>query len=113
MKAEGGSSAAWVAVVSCENLPGCPRPPEALRARLRDRGVDWMPFAGDLVCFDLLCGVGADGHWRGQYVVRVHADALRVLGPHSDQPSATVTGPFPPRWWHATAEHDVGRGLGY
>lgn len=29
---ENGASAAWVAVVSYENLPGCPRPPAALRA---------------------------------------------------------------------------------
>lgn len=31
-KAGHGAGAAWVAVVSCENLPGCPRPPAALRA---------------------------------------------------------------------------------
>ncbi|MEV7114961.1 hypothetical protein ACH4MN_17340 [Streptomyces anulatus] len=31
-KVENGASAAWVAVVSYENLPGCPRPPAALRA---------------------------------------------------------------------------------
>lgn len=72
-----------------------------------------MPFAGDLVRFDLLCGVGAGGHRRGQYVVRVHADALRALGLHPDQPAATVTGPSPPGWWHAAAERNAGRGVGY
>ncbi|MGW7093301.1 hypothetical protein [Streptomyces sp. NPDC054874] len=72
-----------------------------------------MPFAGNLVRIDLLCGVGADGHWRGQYVVRVRADALRVLGLHPDQPTAAVAGPSPPRWWHAAAERNAGRGLGY
>ncbi|MFE3386653.1 hypothetical protein [Streptomyces anulatus] len=30
--AENGASAAWVTVVSYENLPGCPRPRAALRA---------------------------------------------------------------------------------
>lgn len=53
-----------------------------------------------------------DGHWRGRYVVRVHADALRVVGLHPDQPSAVVTGPSPPGWWHAAAERNAGRGLG-
>ncbi|MFE7136795.1 hypothetical protein ACFVAG_03515 [Streptomyces sp. NPDC057644] len=31
-KRESGTDAAWVAVVSYENLPGGPRPPAALRA---------------------------------------------------------------------------------
>ncbi|MFH9133915.1 hypothetical protein [Streptomyces sp. NPDC017524] len=72
-----------------------------------------MPFAGNLVRFDLLCYAGVDGRRRGQYVVRVRADALRVLGLHPDQPTAAVAGPSPPRWWHAAAERNAGRGLGY
>ncbi|MGW6290193.1 hypothetical protein [Streptomyces sp. NPDC055107] len=71
-----------------------------------------MPFAGNLVRFDLLCGADADGHWRGRYVVHVHADALRVLGLHPDQAAAVITGPSPPGWWHAAAERNAGRGLG-
>ncbi|MFH9746184.1 hypothetical protein ACH4MN_17335 [Streptomyces anulatus] len=74
--------------------------------------MDWTPFAGNLVRCDLACGVGADGHWHGQYVVRVRADALRGLGLHPDQPTAVIAGPSPPRWWHAAAERNAERRFG-
>ncbi|MEV5261201.1 hypothetical protein [Streptomyces anulatus] len=74
--------------------------------------MDWTPFAGNLIRCDLACGVGADGHWHGQYVVRVRADALRRLGLHPDQPTAVIAGPPPPRWWHAAAERNAERGFG-
>ncbi|MEU9086027.1 hypothetical protein [Streptomyces sp. NPDC048357] len=58
---------------------------------------------GDIHC-DLSCGIGPDGRWHGWFTVRVHADALRRLGLHPDQPTANVTSPSPPAWWHAAAE---------
>lgn len=63
-----------------------------------------MPFAGDDVRFNLMCGPGADGRWRGSIGVRVEADALRRLGLHPSQPSSVVDGPSPPKWWHAAGE---------
>ncbi|MFG3410259.1 hypothetical protein [Streptomyces sp. NPDC048142] len=68
-----------------------------------------MPFAPDRIHCDLLCGAGADGRRRGWYVVRMHTDALRGLGLHPDQPTAVITGPPPPRWWHAAAERNAYR----
>lgn len=68
-----------------------------------------MPFALDEVRYDLSCGVGSDGHWRGWFTVRVRADALRRLGLHPDQPSAEPTGPSPPGWWHSAAERAARR----
>ncbi|WUS04853.1 hypothetical protein OG226_09230 [Streptomyces sp. NBC_01261] len=47
--------------------------------------------------------MGPDGHWHGWFDVQVHADALRRLGPHPDQPTAEVIGPSPPDRWHAAA----------
>ncbi|MER6696558.1 hypothetical protein ABTY35_23980 [Streptomyces fimicarius] len=68
-----------------------------------------MPFAGHRIHCDLLCGIGADGHGHGRYVIRVAADELRVLGLHPDQPAAVITGPSPPRWGHAAAERNADR----
>ncbi|MGW3306860.1 hypothetical protein ACWDG9_09770 [Streptomyces sp. NPDC001073] len=64
-----------------------------------------MPFAEREVRWGLACGIGPDGHWHGWFDVQVHAEALRRLGLHPDQPTAEVTGPSPPGWWHAAAEH--------
>ncbi|MFC1418917.1 hypothetical protein [Streptacidiphilus cavernicola] len=66
-----------------------------------------MPFASNEIVIDLACGIGADGHWHGWFGIRVDADALRRLGLHPEQPSATVTGQSPPRWWHAAAERNA------
>ncbi|MFJ6754939.1 hypothetical protein [Streptomyces sp. NPDC091273] len=63
-----------------------------------------MPFDPDGVRIDLSCGIGPDGRWHGWFTVRVHTDALRRLGLHPDQPTAEITHPSPPGWWHATAE---------
>ncbi|MFE7465355.1 hypothetical protein ACFU6R_14820 [Streptomyces sp. NPDC057499] len=71
-----------------------------------------MPFAPDEIRSDLACGIGSDGHWHGWFDIRVHADALRPLGLHPDQPASGVTGPSPPGWWHAAAERTAHRSLG-
>ncbi|MFE2295088.1 hypothetical protein [Streptomyces sp. NPDC059452] len=63
-----------------------------------------MPFHADELRVDLACAPGADGHWRGWYGIHADADALRRLGLHPDQPTARVTAPSPPRWWHEAAE---------
>ncbi|MFJ8134978.1 hypothetical protein [Streptomyces sp. NPDC096013] len=63
-----------------------------------------MPFAERELRYGLACGIGPDGRWHGWFDVQVHADALRRLGLHPDQPTAEVTGPSPPGWWHAAAE---------
>ena len=63
-----------------------------------------MPLAGEEIRVDLVCGRGDDGHWWGWHRIAVDAEALRRLGLHPEQPSATVTGPSPPTWWHASAE---------
>jgi hypothetical protein len=63
-----------------------------------------MPFTSDEIYWELACGKLPDGHWRGWFGIRIHADALRRLGLHPNQPSATVSGPAPPLWWHAEAE---------
>lgn len=63
-----------------------------------------MPFAQRELRWGLACGIGPDGHWHGRFDVQVHADALRRLGLHPDQPTAEVIGPSPPGWWHAAAE---------
>ncbi|CAM5254175.1 MULTISPECIES: hypothetical protein [Streptomyces] len=68
-----------------------------------------MPFAGERIRCDLACGIGADGHWRGWYTVRVDATALHALGLHPDQPTSVFTAPSPPLWWHATAERNAER----
>ncbi|MFB9445808.1 hypothetical protein [Dactylosporangium vinaceum] len=77
----------------------------ALRAWLRDHGVDWMPFADDEVRVDLACGIAEDGHWRGWYSIWVDAAPLRRLGLHPDQPWAGLTSPVP-AWWRAAAERE-------
>jgi hypothetical protein len=51
-----------------------------------------MPFAQDEIRWGLACGVGPDGHWHGWFDIRVHADALRRLGLHPEQPTAEVVG---------------------
>nr|WP_256341742.1 hypothetical protein [Streptomyces sp. TLI_105] len=66
---------------------------------MRDRGVDWNPFAEDEVRVDLMCGVRSDGHWHGTFVVRFRADALQRLGLHPDQPTSAPMDPPPPEWW--------------
>jgi hypothetical protein len=71
-----------------------------------------MPFHQDEICWSLTCGIGPDGHRHGWFDVRVHADALRRLGLHPDQPTAKVTGPSPPGWWHAAAERNAHRNFG-
>ncbi|MER7575020.1 hypothetical protein [Streptomyces sp. NPDC126514] len=63
-----------------------------------------MPFGPEQIRWRLACGIGPDGHWWGRYEVSVRADALRKLGLHPEQPSATAVGPSPPGWWHAAAE---------
>lgn len=68
-----------------------------------------MPFAGELIRCDLACRIGADGHRRGWYTVRVDAAALRALGLHPDQPTSVISAPSPPRWWHAAAERNAER----
>jgi hypothetical protein len=64
-----------------------------------------MPFEAAEVRWDLACGRYPDGHWHGWFRIYLDADALHRLGLHPDQPTATVTGPTPPAWWHAAAEH--------
>ncbi|MFI7006823.1 hypothetical protein [Streptomyces sp. NPDC050145] len=95
----------WVSIIAYENLPGSPGPMAALRAWLRARGIDWMPFDPVTeIRVDLACapdpdaiGDGGGGHWRGWYDLRVSGPALRRLGLHPDQPTAHVTpGSFPP-----------------
>ncbi|WP_329104148.1 hypothetical protein OG792_16965 [Micromonospora sp. NBC_01699] len=66
-----------------------------------------MPFESSEVYWGLACGIGPDGHWHGWFDVRIQAAALRRLGLHPDQPTATVTGPTPPGWWHAAAERNA------
>ncbi|MFD4872014.1 hypothetical protein ACFWOB_01415 [Streptomyces sp. NPDC058420] len=63
-----------------------------------------MPFTERELRWGLACGIGPDGHWHGWFDVQVHTDALRRHGLHPDQPTAEVTGPSPPGWWHAAAE---------
>lgn len=67
-----------------------------------------MPFTPEEVYWDHLCGRGPDGRWRGAFVIRVRADALRPLGLHPTQPLSRVVGPSPPGWWHAAAERRHG-----
>lgn len=97
----------WITVSTYENVPGCLEPMAAARAWLRDRGIDWMPFGRDEIRWNLACGVGPDGHWRGRFDIRVRAEALARLGLHPDQPTAHVNGPSPPGWWHAAAERNA------
>ncbi|MEU4243396.1 hypothetical protein [Actinoplanes sp. NPDC026619] len=63
-----------------------------------------MPFAMTEIRWGHACGVGADGHWHGWIDIQVRADALRLLGLHPSQPTAAITGPPRPGWWHAAAE---------
>lgn len=66
-----------------------------------------MPFDPDGIQWGLACGIGSDGRRHGWFGIRVHADALRRLGLHPDQPTARITGTSPPGWWHAAAERDA------
>ena len=66
-----------------------------------------MPFDPSEISWDLACGIGSDGHWHGWFNVRIQAEALRRLGLHPEQPTAIVSGPTPPGWWHAAAERDA------
>ncbi|MEU2721713.1 hypothetical protein ACFW4X_19530 [Streptomyces smyrnaeus] len=66
-----------------------------------------MPFERGEVQWGLACCAGPDGCWQGWFDIRVHADALRRLGLHPDQPTAKVIGPSPPGWWHAAAERNA------
>ncbi|NYV77511.1 hypothetical protein [Streptomyces sp. UH6] len=69
-----------------------------------------MPFAGDEVRLDLLRCAGPGGSRHCVTEIHVHPDALRRLGLHPEQPTARVTGPAPPAWWHAEAERLARRG---
>jgi hypothetical protein len=66
-----------------------------------------MPVDPGEISWDLTCGIGSDGHWHGWFNVRMQAEALRRLGLHPDQPTAIVSGPAPPDWWHAAAERNA------
>lgn len=63
-----------------------------------------MPFRGDEVRLDRMCGPGADGQGCSWVIVHVEAGALWQLGLHPDQPPSVVNGPSPPGWWHAAGE---------
>jgi hypothetical protein len=63
-----------------------------------------MPFDHDAVHCELACGPAADGEWHGWIAVTVPLAALRPLGLHPDQPTSTIVGPSPPRWWHAAGD---------
>ncbi|MFD3696437.1 hypothetical protein ACFWUZ_09775 [Streptomyces sp. NPDC058646] len=63
-----------------------------------------MPFAEDEIRWDHACGPGPDGRRRGWFAVHLQSEALRPLGLHPGRPTAEVTGPAPPGWWHAEAE---------
>nr|WP_105970605.1 hypothetical protein [Streptomyces geranii] len=56
------------------------------------------------VRYDLSCGPGGDGHWRGWFTVYVAAGALRGLGLHPGQLFACPNSVSPPAWWHAEGE---------
>jgi hypothetical protein len=99
-----GARPGWVTITAYENTVGAPPPLAALRAWLRERGIDWMPFRMEELRFDLPCGAGHDGRWRGWAAVRVEAGALWRLGLHPEQPAAAVDGPSPPEWWHDAGE---------
>jgi hypothetical protein len=86
------STTEWVTVLRYRNMDG--PPVAALHAWLRDRGIDWEPFAPEEVRIDLVRTTGPEC-WC---VVSVEPGALRRLGLHPDQPTARVAGP-PPRYW--------------
>ncbi|MFE9707589.1 hypothetical protein [Streptomyces sp. NPDC005930] len=74
-----------------------------------------MPFAAEEMRLDLLqCPCPDVGAGARQCVaeVRVRPHALHRLGLHPDQPTARVTGPPPPAWWHAEAERFAARRRG-
>lgn len=75
----------WVEIAAFENAPGGIRPPEFLAGWLRERGIDWLPFASIAVRIDLSCGKVAGNRWQGWYSVKISATALRRLGLHPDQ----------------------------
>ena len=64
-----------------------PQPMAATRAWLRARGIDWMPLSDNEIRWDLACGPGPEGRWRGWFTIQIRADALRKLGLHPDQAS--------------------------
>lgn len=66
-----------------------------------------MPFDASEISVNLACGIGADGHWHEWFNIHIHAEALRRLGLHPEQPTAIVSGPTPPGWWHAAAERNT------
>jgi hypothetical protein len=63
-----------------------------------------MPFASDEIRWELVCGKDSDGYWHSWFGILIHAAALRTLGLHPAQPTATPIGPTPPGWWHEAAE---------
>jgi hypothetical protein len=75
----------WVQVIGYENLPGTPRPADALAAWLRVQGIDWAPFADDDIRIDLACGKTPDGHPQSWYAIKVRSSELRRLGLHPDR----------------------------
>jgi hypothetical protein len=66
-----------------------------------------MPFDLSEISWDLACGIGSDGHWHGWFNVRIQGEVLRRLGLHPDQPTAIVSRPTLPGWWHAAAERNA------
>lgn len=74
------SSGEWEQVIAYANLPRTPRPADALAAWLRDRGIDWMPFAADDIRIDLACGKTPDGCPQSWYSIKIRSGELRRLG---------------------------------
>jgi hypothetical protein len=76
----------WAEVAAFENAPGSGRPGDVLANWLRERGIDWMPFADGEIRIDLSCGkTPAQDRWRGSCSIKISAAALRRLGLHPDQ----------------------------
>lgn len=53
-----------------------------------------MPFFDNEIRFDVACGKGRDGRWRGSVMIYVSGEAAQ----------ATVPTP----WWHAAADRNAG-----
>ncbi|MFI5718510.1 hypothetical protein [Nocardia sp. NPDC051750] len=75
----------WVPVVRCRNVSGGMPPRLAFAAWLRERGIDWMPFAADEVVINPMRVQESDGRMGCVVEFCVLATALRRLGLHPDQ----------------------------
>jgi hypothetical protein len=75
----------WVSVVRCRNVSGGTSPRLAFAAWLRERGIDWMPFADDEVVINLMRVQEPDGRMGCVVEFCVLAPALRKLGLHPEQ----------------------------